>query len=490
MPKTLFQQTFSGLNWTLFGTFLTSIFNLLVLVVLSRLLTPNDFGIVGAALIVINLSLIFTEIGVGPALIHYQNITKEHIDSSVIFSIGMGLITTIIIYLLSPTISRYFGIPELNSVLKVLSFLFLLKSLTAISESLLIKRLEFKTITLIRLFSYGVGYTFFGILFAFLGFSYWGLIIGTAINFLLETLLFTYFSRIKFDFKFSIFHIKELLGYGSSFSINKIFANIALQGDNFVIAKTLGSTSLGLYTRAYQIFTFPINLFGQAISKVLFSSFSIIQNDRPKISVIYQTLVFSVAMISGPITCFLYFFAEEIVSVILGNQWLELVPALQILALSFYFRLAYKLVDPLINAFGNLNRKAVYQFIYASLILGLGYLGSNYGLKGVAAGVGFSIFIYYLLVTSMVLNYLELSLLSFLYLHITPILIAAFNFLLFFYIKSLNLFDNNILKLAINIIALIVLNSLLLYLFRKIILEKIDWMLRKLPYIYKNELDE
>ena len=132
MPQTLFHQTFRGLNWTLFGTLFLSIFNLLVLVVLSRLLTPNDFGIASAALIVINLSLIFTEIGVGPALIHHQKINKKHINSSVIFSIGMGLITTIVICLLSSPISGYFGMPKLNSVLKVLSFLFLLKALTAI----------------------------------------------------------------------------------------------------------------------------------------------------------------------------------------------------------------------------------------------------------------------------------------------------------------------------------------------------------------------
>lgn len=483
MSTTLFNKTFNGLNWTFWGTFILASLNFIVLVILSRLLTPNDFGIVAAAFLVINLSFILTEFGVGPSIIYHQKENPIQINSVIIFSIVMGLITNVTIYLSSTVISRFFKIPELDIALKLLSFLFVFKSISAITESLLIKRLEFKRITIIKLVSYTIGYTFFSIILAYLDFAFWSIFLGFALTIILETILFIYYSKIKIISKFSLSRLKELFSYGSAFSVNKILANIALQSDNFVIAKTLGTISLGLYTRAYQIFTLPINIIGQSLSKVLFSSFSRIKNDKLTITSLYKNMVFIVSVFSGPITLFLFFSANDIVEVVLGNQWLKLVPALKVLALSFYFRLGYKLADPLINAFGNIKLKAFYQLIYASSVLILGYFGSFYGIEGVAAGVGASIFVYYILSTSLILSYLKISMFTFLKLHKISLLITSINFIVFFNLKSSFYLGFSLYNLMLNMLILIFINLILIYFLRNQIVQHLTFTLSKFPKI-------
>lgn len=483
MSSTLFDKTFIGLNWTFLGSIFLASLNFVVLVILSRLLTPNDFGIVSAALLVINLSFILTEFGVGPAIIHQQSENLEQFNSVLIFSLFMGLITNILVFFSSNLISVFFKIPELEIALKLLSFLFVFKSISAITESLLIKRLEFKRITFIKLVSYTIGYTCFSVLLAYLDYSFWSIIIGFSITIILETILFTYFSKIKIRLFFSFKHLRKLLKYGSAFSVNKILANIALQSDNFVIAKTLGTVSLGLYSRAYQIFTLPINIIGQSINKVLFSSFSRIKNDKETISSLYRNMVFALSIFSGPITLFLFFSADDIVEVLLGKQWSMLVPALKALAISFYFRLGYKLADPLINAFGNINLKAFYQLIYASSVLILGYFGSSYGIEGVATGVGISIFIYYLLTTSLILRYLKLSFISFIKLHKISLFFTLINFVVLFFLKFSFNFNSAHFNLLFQILILLSINLITIFLLRKNIANHLSFTLNKFPVI-------
>src|SRR5690625_769553 len=127
-------RTLKGLLWTFGGTAGQTIVNAVVVVVLARLLTPQEYGIIGAALIVVNLAQIFVQLGVGPALVQLPTISSRHIRTSITISILIGIGFGSLIAVFAPQFAAFFGAHELTAVLRTLSVVFPLTSLTAVGR--------------------------------------------------------------------------------------------------------------------------------------------------------------------------------------------------------------------------------------------------------------------------------------------------------------------------------------------------------------------
>lgn len=402
-------ETFVGLNWTLAGTLLTALGNVLVLVVLSRILSPHEFGVASSALVIMNLSLILSEVGMGPALIHREQLTAEHISSAILFSILLALGAMAAVLALSAYFADLLKVEELEIVLPYISILFVLRSLTGVGEAVLLRERRFKVVAVIRVGSFMLGYVIVSVLLAWRGWSYWSLVIGLMVQAILETIAFSIVSKLSLSNKFKVQALRELLGYGMPFTLNRIFANMALQGDNFIIVRGLGTVALGLYSRAYQLFTFPVNLLGQSINKVIFPILSRQRDDLTVISKFYIGSSLVIGIISGPATAISFVYASDIVIIVLGEGWEEVVGALQCLSLSFFFRLGYKVLDPIVNAVGNIRRKALWQATYAACVVVFATIALDFGIDGVALAVSAAIVIYYLLLSADVVRLLKVT---------------------------------------------------------------------------------
>lgn len=432
MSSNLAKKTVKGLIWSGGNVVVNAILKIIVVALLSRLLTPYDFGIAATAIVLINIIIIFGEVGMGSALIQKKDSNSDYYNTAFTFSLLLGTILSISIFFSAYLFAKFFQLPELTIVIKYISALILIRSLSNIAESLILKELQFKKIALIKVSSYLIGYAITSPILAYLGYGYWSIIVGTIIQFVIEAILLF----VNINHKFRLFFSKNLFyvlfDFGLYFSLSRIFTTISNQGENIVIAKYLGTIELGLYSRAQQIFMLPVQLLGTAISKTLFPSFSIVQDNKSLILSIYLSVTLITSLICFPLTYYLFVNSETIVLILLGDQWNDIVIPVKILFVALFFRISYKFIDPILNATNKVKEKAFVQFIYAINTIGLSIYLSHWGLNGVMAALSISVITHFMLMNIILLRHLEGSCLTFL----SSILPGLFILLLLILVES------------------------------------------------------
>ena len=421
IPKA--KSSINGAIWMFLGSSLQIICQIAILAILARLLTPEEFGIVSIILILVTFSTIFTDMGVGAALVQMKNITKTHIATGYTLSILIGLFIGIIFYFLAPYIGRFFDTDNLDKPIKFFSFFFIIFSFNSISESILQRKLKFPQRVKARTLSYIFGYGVFSIILAYLGFGYWSLIYGQLAQLIIYTLILMYFERPIFTFSIHKSTIKQLMLFGSGHTIATFFNYLADSADNIIVAKLLNVNSLGLYSRAYQLLAIPASFFGTIYDKVFFPILSSKQDDT---KILRDFYLFSMSLCFGvlvPFTLISVLNAELIIRVLLGDQWLEAIAVFQILLIGLAFRFATRVNKSYLKSLGYVYEGALYQFIFAFLIIVLCVIGAKYfNLKGVAIGVVVATFINYVQISIKLKKIIKFSAKFFIRLHLLSII--------------------------------------------------------------------
>jgi len=408
-PKDMTRRTLDSLAWASSGAIIQTFLQIGVLLVLARLLTPQDFGVIGAATLVLGFTQVFWQLGVGPALIQRPAITREHMETAFTTSIILGLVFATGIFFASPAISDFFGMPRLLSVLRATTVVYLLGGISLVAESLLRRELRFKQVALIQLAAY-VGYGVVSIALAILGAGVWALVGGHLTRATIETGLVLKNSPHPKRIFVHRSVLRELLSFGSGVTAAQIANYCALQGDNFVVGRMLGAGPLGVYGRAYNLMAMPANLFGSAVDTVLFPAMAKVQDEPTRFAAAFRRSMAVTALIGLPISALTFVLAPEIVQVVLGSQWTGAESALRILALGIFFRTGYKLGGSVARAKGLVHRIAWRQGVYAVTVVAGAWIGaSTLELRGVAYAVLISLAVIFALLTQLALKASGLS---------------------------------------------------------------------------------
>jgi O-antigen/teichoic acid export membrane protein len=416
--ESLTNKTLHGIAWFGSATTMQGILSLLLLTVFARLLTPEDFGIIGAALIVIGFAKMFSLLGVGPAIVQREELTSIHIKSGYTLSIFFGICTGIVTYISAPFIADFFNMDSLQSVIEILSIVFPLTAISVISKAQLQRELKFKIISIVQIASYIFGFAVIGLILAILGYGVWALVFANLGQTAFNSIVFFYIRRNEFGISLQIKEAGQLLNYGAGQSMGSIGHYFAGQADNIIVGRFMGADALGVYGRAYQFLMMPANLIGNVFDKVLFPSMASVQNNKSRLTKAYSLAIGVIAMVTIPISAFLIVFAEEFVFLLLGDQWGSVIIPFQILAGVLVFRTSYKVSDSLARAIGVVYQRAWRQWIYVLFISLFAYVGHFWGLPGVAVGVGFAIILNFILMLQLSIKYLHniLKLIAFIHL--------------------------------------------------------------------------
>lgn len=372
-----------------------------VLFVLARLLDPADFGIVGAATIIVWLSIFFSQFGLGPAIVQRAALEQRHVQAAVAFSLFSGLVIYGALYLIAPLVEDFFRMPGLNGVLRILSLVFVVKGIGAVPQALAQREMRFRFLAIINLASYFLGYVPCAILFAFLGYGPFALVAAALGQAVVETIgsLMGVHHRITPSLQFKA--LKELTSFGVGHTVAQLGNYAALQGDNAVVGRILGAADLGIYSRAYQLMTLPVHLVGTVLDKILFPVFASIQFDKPRMGLNYLRAITLVALTMIPASVFFVSFSPEIVAIVLGPKWPEAIRPLQILFAVLLFRTAYKVGDSIALANGVVYQRALRQWLYAGAIVIFSLIGTHWGILGVSVGVAIAVILNWVLMTQL-----------------------------------------------------------------------------------------
>jgi O-antigen/teichoic acid export membrane protein len=386
-PRRLTKRAFSGLFWTFSGTGVQVVIGLLVLMALGRLITPADFGLMGAAAVVIAFSQIVSQVGVGPALIQRRDLEPAHLQVAFTISTVLGILMGLGVWFGAPALAAFYRIPAVEPVLRGVSLLFPLEGLNTVAKALLARQLRFRVFIALDVGSYIVGYACVGVLLAWLGYGVWALVIANLAQAVLRTAAMYRAARHPLRPSFNVRASRDVLSFGLGHSLAQFGHFLSQQGDNFVVGRWLGPTALGIYGRAYTFMVMPATAFGKIVNRVLFPVMAHIQDDRDRLAVAYERALAVVALVSLPLSTFLLVLAPEFIPVILGPGWTEVVLPFQLFTFSLLFRMSSKISDTLTKAAGAVYGRALRQGVFAVLVVVGALIGQRWGVGGVAVAV-------------------------------------------------------------------------------------------------------
>ena len=488
--KNITQRVFKGLFWTFTGTGAEFVLQAGTLLLLARLISPEEFGVVGAALVVINFSSIFSQLGIGAALVQYPKLENRHIKTGYTLSLFFGLVLTALVIFFAPAVAAFFHMQQLINILYILSTVFLLQSISVVSESLLKRQLNFRLLAFVEVTSFIIGYGTVGVVLALLKFGSWALVGATLIQALIKSILLILFQRHHMGLFLNKQTLKELFHFGSGLTAGRVFLYFAIQGDNMVIGRWLGAETLGIYGRAYQLMVLPASVFGRAVDKVLFPALAKVQDSSQHLAVAFKRGIALTAIFVLPANAIMFIMAPEIIFVLLGPAWVEVIVPFRILAIGMLFRTGYKVTDTLAKAKGAVFQLAWRYGLYGAMVLIGAWLTLPYGVSGVAMAVVGALIIFFCLMTGLSMRITGVSLKELFKSQTTALLstlmIIFLTLLILFFLR-----DSNFSEISTLIIVLIV-NFLFLVVFyryfpKKIIGEDGAWLAKTVLNLIKSK---
>lgn len=440
-----------GVLWTSSGSIVYMLLQFVVLGILARILSPEEFGIVALVLVLVNFTQLFIDMGIASAIVQMQNITKEHISQGYALSILIGVLLGIIFYFSGPWLGQFFNISDLDEPIRFFALFLPFNSINAMSHAMLYRKLNYSVIVKCDVLSYLFGMGLTSIILAYLGFGYWSLIYGHFATTIILTISMLIIEKPYFSFRFSKVVSKDLLFFGSGHTLSTTFNYFAENMDNLVVGKYLSQTALGIYSKAFQLFATPASFFGGVYDKVLFPILSKKNNDKALLGKFY---IFSNSVCFGvliPMSFAIYVNAELIIRTILGDQWDEAILILQILVLGLAFRFGTRINKSYLKSMGLVYTGASFQFIFAIMMLISTYIGSKInGLIGVAVGVFITTIINYLIVVFKLYSVIKFDIKQFSGTILKSLLVFIPLFLLAYF--SFEFLDSMYLQLLISVI--------------------------------------
>jgi O-antigen/teichoic acid export membrane protein len=392
MNDSIKKSTISGLLWSAAERFSVQGFQFIVSIVLARIISPAEFGLIGIILVFVLISDILINSGFSQALIQKKDRNNTDFTTVFYFNIIVGVVLYFLLRLLSPTLSDYYHKPELDSVLKMLSIVVMIKPLYLVQMTILSIKLDFKLRTKINLISALVSGVV-AIVLANNGFGVYALVWQQIINNVLIAILAFIFIRWFPSLIFSFDSLVSLFGFGSKLLIAGLVRSVVDNGYAILIGRYLSIKDVGLYTQGRNIpDLISMNLF-TILQNVFFPVMSTLQHDRESLIKFYHRGIEGVAFIIIPVMVGLMFISEPFVRYFLSAQWMGAVIVMQWIALSRLIIPISALNCSLINAVGRSDTYLKVDLAKLPITIAALLLTVPYGLKVVVIGSTFVSFI-------------------------------------------------------------------------------------------------
>ena len=424
-PSGLGTRTLTGALWTSAGEGAGFVLHWAVFVVMARLLSAEDFGIFALALVVVGLGRLFGEIGLGPSIIQRSALQEDHIRTAFTISVLLSLAVGALVVLSAPVAASLLGSDELVPVIRVLAILFVLRGIGLTAGSLLQRDLRFPALARADLISYFVGYGCIGTGLAFAGLGYWALVWAAITQTLLENVQYFLLRDHPRRPMLRVQPLRDLLSYGAGASVGRFGNYLALKADYIVAGRLLGVGPLGIYSRAYGLMSLPIGIYQSVAGKALFSAIAKVQHEPLRLATAHRRAASATGLLLLPSGVVLSVLAPEVVSVVLGGKWIEVVRPFQFMALGLFFRSGYNVGAAVSKGAGEVHRLAIRQWIYPVLVVLAAWIGATRGVTGIAAAVLLAIVVHFLMVTQLSLRCSSLSWRDFLAAHVPALILTV-----------------------------------------------------------------
>ncbi|MGK6340739.1 lipopolysaccharide biosynthesis protein [Chryseobacterium sp. DT-3] len=330
--RILKSQTFTSLFWVSLEKFGYSGVYFISTIVLARLLTPSDFGLIGILSIFISFSQMIVESGLGGALVKKKDVTSEDYNTIFTFNLACSCILYIILFICAPFIADFYKNEQLISLTRIVGLNIIISGFSLTQKVHLIRDLKFKKQTIISIVALFIS-IIISISLAYYGFGVWALISQQLCYNLFFCILIFNVVKYKPKIKFNKKSFSELYGFGSKIFASSLLIVVFNEGVSSLIAKVYSLLITGFYYQAKKLVDFPINIFRALGDSIVFPLLSKI-SDQAEFEKKSSLLMKLILLISFPLFIILFEFSDEVVFIVLGKQWSKSAEMLNILCLS------------------------------------------------------------------------------------------------------------------------------------------------------------
>jgi len=360
---------------------------LITLVVLSRLLSPSEFGIVAIVTSLLGGLTMVVELGVGPALIQRPSITSRHIGSALWLSLSLSVALFVVLQMIAQPLADRLEIGDQVVALQILTAIVLLQPLLTILSAVARRDLQMRETATADLVGTTFGYSAVAMSLASLGFGIWALVTAQIAQLSLTIVILAFFQRRKLSLRLGLQETKDVLSFGAYFSIGRLANYAAQKFDRALIGALLGREAAGYYQRALNMLQVVGPFLSGPLDAVLFPLLSRIQDEPARLRRSYRASTAVAAMLTAPMSVLLCISAPVLVPLVLGSQWQGVVLPAQIMSGLLFFRTNDSITATLVRATGRVKARAALQVLYATLSLGSIWALQDFGLEGIAAGL-------------------------------------------------------------------------------------------------------
>lgn len=320
--------------WSMAESYSGQIVQFVISIILARLLTPAEFGLIGMLAIFMGLSGVFIDGGFSSALIQCKDRSNQDLSTVFFINTGMALAVYAILYFTAPWISEFYNQPQLTSIVRIYCLSLIISSLGSTSSVQLTIRLDFKTTTKISLFC-GIVSGIIGIAMAYMGYGVWALVAQSLISAVLRIILLFALVRWLPLYGFSKDSFKRLFSFSSKLFLAQIFSSVYENSFSAVIGKQFNSAELGYYNRAVGFNSLASTNITSVLGRVSYPLLSQIQDDDERLKSIYQRYIQMSAFLTFPILMLLCGVAKPLILFLLTDKWAPCIILLQIMSFSF-----------------------------------------------------------------------------------------------------------------------------------------------------------
>lgn len=369
--------------WSATAKWATQIVSLISTLVVARLLTPSDYGLVGMAGIYLALASLVSQAGISDAIVALRDLTSRQIAelNTVAMLMGVGLFG--LSCAVAHPLARFFSAPPLRAVLIIASTTYLINGMQVVPRALLQKELRFKLLAGIETVR-ALLQIITTLVLAWLGFGYWSLVNATLAGTALAAGLTLCWRRHQFAIP-NLPQLRRELQFSGNMIVSSIGSYAYSNADFLVAGRLLGQAPLGDYTVAWTISSSPIEKIGNLVTNVTPAFFSAIQKDKAELRRYVLRLTETLAYVTVPASMGIALTADYVVPVLLGPKWTGVIGPLRLLGILMAFRSITTLLPKLLTAIGETSF-VMWTTILSAIILPVAFLvGSRWGTNGIAA---------------------------------------------------------------------------------------------------------
>lgn len=369
---------------TLFAQVCKFVLQLGSTVILARLLTPQDYGLIGMVAAVTGFVSLFRDMGLSMATIQKAEINHRQVSTLFWVNLGISVVTMLVTMAIAPAIALFYGEPRLTLITIVSAIGFIFGGLSVQHYALLNRQMRFTALALNEITAMLLGITT-GIVLAWYGMSYWALVILQLVSTLCATIGVWLLCNWRPGLPSLHSGIREMLTFGGNLTGFNILNYFARNFDNVLVGRYLGAGQLGLYAKAYQLLLLPIQQINGPITSVAIPALSRLQNEPEKFCAYYYKSIQMIVTLGMPLVTFLCVVADKLVPTLLGAQWTDAVIIFRVLSLAAFLGTFNVASGWVYISLGQTARQLRWE-VFASTVMLIGFvIGIQWGVIGIAA---------------------------------------------------------------------------------------------------------